>query len=83
MQWARDAVGELRIGIRSAKSLLTVMTRVMEGGMGAVPIVVRDLTTPSDEIVGIATVTSTASVAEIDFGIVIGITDGGGEDRHS
>jgi hypothetical protein len=83
MQWARDVVGELRIGIRSAKSLLTVMTRVMVGGMDAVPIVVRDSTTSSDGIAGIATVTSTDSVAEIDFGIVIGMTDGGGADRHS
>ncbi|HSL54024.1 MAG TPA: hypothetical protein VK868_06490 [Pyrinomonadaceae bacterium] len=63
--------------------MLTVMTRVMVGGMDAVPIVVRDSTTSSDGIAGIATATSTASVAEIDFGIVIGMTDGGGADRHS
>ena len=83
MQWARDGAGESHISIRSAKSLLTVMTRVTVVGMDADPIVVRVSTTSSGDIAGIATATSTALVAEIDFGIAIGITDGGGEDRHS
>ena len=86
MRWARDVVEEVHTGIRSVKSLLTVMMRVTVGGMDADPTVVRDSTTSLDDSAGIATATSTASVAEIaeiDFAIVIGNIDGGGEDRLS
>ena len=85
MQWARDAAGEVHISIRSARSLLTVMTRVTVAGMDADPIVERDTQTISDVTADIATATSTASVVEIAFvGIAIGNTiDGVTGDRHS
>ena len=82
MQWARDGAGE--VSIRSAKSLLTVMTRVTVAGMDADPIVARDTRTTSDVTADIATATSTAPVGEIDLAMAIGNTiDGAIEDRHS
>jgi len=83
MQWARDGAGE--VSIRSAKSLLTVMTRVTVAGMVGDPIVERDSITTSDVTADIATATSTVSVVEIvSAAIVIGNTiDGVDRDRHS
>ena len=83
MQWARDGAGE--VSIRSAKSLLTVMTRVTVAGMVGDPIVERDSITNSDVTADIATATSTVSVVEIaSAAIVIGNTiDGVDRDRHS
>jgi len=73
MQWARDGAGEVSIG--SAKSLLTVTTRVTVAGMGGDPIVERDTRTTSDVTADIATATSTVSVVEIvSAAIVIGNT---------
>ena len=85
MQWARDVVEEVHTGIRSAKSLLTVMTRVTAAGMVGDPIVKGDTRTTSDVTADIATAISTVSVVEIDFvAIVIGNTiDGVVRDRHS
>ena len=85
MPWARDAAGEVHTGIRSARSLLTVMTRVTVAGMAEDPIVERDSITTSDVTADIATATSIGSVVEIvSAGIVIGNTiDGGVRDRHS
>ena len=91
MQWARDAAGEVHISIRSARSLLTVMTHVTVVGTDVDPIVVRESQTSSDVTAGIVTATSIASdIVEIeigiviDFGIVIGnTTDGVTEDRYS
>jgi len=85
MQWPRDADEEIHILIRSARSLLTVMTRVTVAGMVADPIVERYTRTTSDVTADIATATSTASVVEIAFvGIAIGNTiDGVTGDRHS
>ena len=85
MQWARDEAEEVHTGIRSAKSLLTVMTRVTVAGMVGDPIVERDSITTSDVTADIATATSTVSVVEIVFaGIVIGSTiDGVTRDRYS
>ena len=85
MQWARDVVEEVHTGIRSAKSLLTVMTRVTVAGMAGDPIVKRDTRTTSDVTADIATATSIGSVVEIvSAGIVIGnTTDGVVRDRHS
>ena len=75
MQWARDVAGEIHISIRSARSLLTVMTRVTVAGMDADPIVKRNTrTTTSDVTADIATATSTAPVVGIDFAIAIGNT---------
>ena len=75
MQWARDVVEEVHTGIRSAKSLLTVMTRVTVAGMVGDPIVERDSITTSDVTADIATATSIESVVEIVFAaIVIGNT---------
>ena len=75
MQWARDVAGEVHTGIRSAKSLLTVMMRVMVAGMVGDPIVKRDTRTTSDVTADIATATSTVLVVEIGFAaIVIGNT---------
>ena len=78
VQWARDAAGEAHILIRSARSLLTVMTRVTVAGMVGDPIVERDSRTSSDVTAGIATATSIGLVVEIvSAGIVIGnIIDG-------
>lgn len=78
MQWARDVAGEVHTGIRSAKSLLTVMTRVTVAGMVGDLIVKRDSRTTSDVSADIATATSTVSVVEIvSAAIVIGnIIDG-------
>jgi len=83
MQWARDGAGE--VSIRSAKSLLTVMTRVTVAGMVGDPIVERDSITTSDVTADIATATSTVPVVEIvSAAIVIGNTiDGVDRDRHS
>jgi len=83
MQWARDGAGE--VSIRSAKSLLTVMTRVTGAGMVGAPIVERDSITTSDVTADIATATSTVPVVEIvSAAIVIGNTiDGVVRDRHS
>ena len=83
MQWARDGAGE--VSIRSAKSLLTVMTRVTVAGMVGDPIVERDSITTSDVTADIATATSTVPVVEIvSAAIVIGNTiDGVVRDRHS
>ena len=85
MQWARDAAREVHISIRSARSLLTVMTRVTVAGMVGDPIVERDSITNSDVTADIATATSTVSVVEIvSAAIVIGNTiDGVVRDRHS
>ena len=84
MQWARDADGESHILIRSAKSLLTVMTRVTVVWMDADRIAGRDSQTTSDVIAGIATATSIASVAGVVIEIAIGNTiDGVTGDRHS
>jgi len=85
MQWPRDADEEIHILIRSARSLLTVMTRVTVAGMVADPIVERHTRTTSDVTADIATATSTASAVEIAFvGIATGNTiDGAIEDRHS
>ena len=85
MQWPRDEAGEVLTGIRSAKSLLTVTTRVTVAGMVGDPIVERDSITTSDVTADIATATSTVSVVEIGFAaIVIGKTiDGVDRDRHS
>ena len=75
MQWARDAAGEVHISIRSARSLLTVMTRVTVAGMVGDPIVKRDSRTSSDVTAGIATATSIGLVVEIvSAGIVNGNT---------
>jgi len=91
-RWARDVAGEFHILIRSARSLLTVMTHVTGVGMAVDPIVIRDSQTSSDVIAGIATATSIASVvAEIEIGIVIdfgiagigNIINGVVGDRHS
>ena len=68
MRWARDAAAETRTGIRSAKSLLTVMTRVTVVGMDADRIVALDSTTISD--VTDAIVTTISTVAEVAIGIV-------------
>ena len=78
MQWARDVVEEVHTGIRSAKSLLTVMTRVTVAGMVGDPIVERDSRTTSDVTADIATATSIVPVEEIvSAAIVIGnIIDG-------
>ena len=78
MQWARDVAGEVHTGIRSAKSLLTVMTRVTVAGMVGDPIVKGDTRTTSDVTADIATATSTVLVEEIvSAAIVIGnIIDG-------
>ena len=84
MQWPRDADEEIHILIRSARSLLTVMTRVTVAGMVADPIVERHTRTTSDVTADIATATSTAPVGEIDLAMAIGNTiDGAIEDRHS
>ena len=92
MQWPRDADEEIHILIRSARSLLTVMTHVTGVGMVVDPIVVRDSQTSSHDNAGIVTATSTASVdVEIEIGIVIdfgivgtgNITNGAVGDRHS
>jgi len=84
MQWPRDADEEVHILIRSARSLLTVTTRVTVAGMDADPIVARDTRTTSDVTADIATATSTAPVGEIDLAMAIGNTiDGAIEDRHS
>ncbi len=85
MQWPRGADEEVPILIRSARSLLTVMTRVTVAGMVADPIVERQTRTTSDVTADIATATSTASAVEIAFvGIATGNTiDGAIEDRHS
>jgi len=78
MQWPRDADGGVPILIRSARSLLTVMTRVTGAGMVGDPIVKRDPRTTSDVTADIATATSTGSVVEIVFAaIVIGNTTDG------
>ena len=75
MQWARDVAGEVHTGIRNAKSLLTVMTRVTVAGMVGDPIVERDTRTTSDVTADIATAISTVSVVEIvSVAIVIGNT---------
>ena len=85
MQWVRDADEEVHTLIRSARSLLTVTTRVTVVGMDADPIVARDTRTTSDVTAGIATAISTVSAVEIGFvAIVIGNTiDGVTGDRHS
>lgn len=79
MQWPRDedADEEIPTLIRSAKSLLTVMTRVTVAGMVADPIVEPDTRTTSDVTADIATATLTASVAEIDIAIATGNTTDG------
>jgi hypothetical protein len=78
MQWPRDAAGEVHILIRSARSLLTVMTRVTAAGMVGDPIVKRDSRTTSDVTADIATATSTGPVVEIvSAAIVIGNTTDG------
>ena len=83
MQWARDGAGESHISIRSAKSLLTVMTRATVVGMDADRIVVRDTRTTSGVIAAIVTATSIAPVADV-LEIAIGNTiDGVIGDRHS
>ena len=69
MQWARDGAGE--VSIRSAKSLLTVMTRVTVAGMVGDPIVERDSITNSDVTADIATATSTVLVVEIGFAAIV------------
>ena len=74
MQWARDVAGEVHTGIRSARSLLTVMTRVTVAGMVGDPIVVRDSQTTSGAIDAIATATAISSVAEVAIAIVISAT---------
>ncbi|HKG46627.1 MAG TPA: hypothetical protein VKB02_07875 [Pyrinomonadaceae bacterium] len=65
--------------------MLTVTTRVMVAGMVADRIVVMGLTISSGAIGGIATATSTTSVADVACAIVIGMTIDGGVagDRHS
>jgi hypothetical protein len=71
MQWARDVAEETRIGIRSAKSLLTVTTLVTVVGMVVDPIVVRDLlTTGVIDVIA----TTISSVAEVAIAIVISAT---------
>ena len=78
MPWARDAAEEVHILIRSARSLLTVMTRVTGAGMVGDPIVERDSITTSGVTADIATATSTALVVEIvSAAIVIGNTTDG------
>ena len=75
MQWPRDVAGEAHISTRSARSLLTVMTRVTVAGMVGDPIVERDSITTSDVTADIATATSIGSVVEIVFaGTAIGNT---------
>jgi hypothetical protein len=60
------------------------MTRATVVGMVADQIAGRVSQTTSDVIAGIATATSTVSVVEIVFAIVIGNTiNGVGGDRHS
>jgi hypothetical protein len=71
MQWPRDEAGEAHTGIRSARSLLTVTTRVTVAGMVGDPIVNRDSRTTLDVTAGIATATSIASVVEIDFAVIV------------
>jgi hypothetical protein len=84
MQWPRDADEEVHILIRSARSLLTVMTHATVAGMVADPIVEQDTRTTSDVTAEIATATSTAPVVEIDIAIAICNTiDGVTGDRHS
>ena len=67
MQWPRDADEDVHILIRSARSLLTVMTRVMVAGMAGDLIVERDSITTSDVTADIATATATSTV------LVVGI----------
>ena len=75
MQWARDVAGEVHISIRSAKSLLTVMTPVTGAWMVGDPIVERNSITTSDVTADIVTATSTVPVAGIvSVAIVIGNT---------
>ena len=84
MQWARDEVGESHTLIRSAKSLLTVTTRVTVVWMDADRIVVGEPQTTLDVIAGLVTATSIVSVGEVDGAIVIfNTTDGSDGDRHS
>ena len=85
MFWARDAGAGSHRWIRSARSSLTVTTRVMAAWMVADPIAGRDSKTSSDVIAGIVTATSiVVSVVEIDGAIMISnTTDGGDGDRHS
>ena len=72
MRWARDAAGETRTGIRSAKSLLTVTTRVTVVGMVVDPIVGHDSQTHSGVVNTIGTTISI--VAEVAIAIVITVT---------
>ena len=87
MQWARDEAGEAHILIRSARSLLTVMTRVTVAGMAGDPIAERDSITTSDVTADIATATATSTVLVVGIvsaAIVTGNTiDGVVRDRHS
>ena len=69
--WARDAAEEDHSLIGSARSLLTVTTRVTVAGMVGDPIVNRDSRTTLDVTAGIATATSIASVVEIDFAVIV------------
>jgi hypothetical protein len=78
MQWPRDADEEIHILIRSARSLLTVMTRVTGAGMVGDPIVERDSRTTSDVTADITTATSIVLAVEIDFAATVtgNTTDG-------
>src|SRR3569832_701632 len=69
MQWPWDEAVESLISIRSAKSLLTVTTRVTVVWMDVDPIVVRDSPTFSDVTGAIGTTFS--SIAEVAIAIVI------------
>ena len=55
-RWARDGAGEVHIGIRSAKSLLTATTHVMDGGMVADRIEIPVSAISSDAIAATAIV---------------------------
>ena len=75
MPWARDAVGaEVEASIKSARSLLTVMTRAMDGGMDEDRIAVAASPISSDAIAGTVTVILTKLVAADVIAVAIGST---------
>ena len=80
MQWARDVVevAGTRTGIRSARSLLTAMTRAMDVGMveDRIEIEIPASAISSDAIAGTETATTDGN-ADAVIAIVIGTTDAG------
>ena len=78
MRWRRDGVeaGATRTGIRSARSLLTAMTRVMADGTVADRTEMTALATSSDAIAGTAIATIDGNVDAV-IATAIGTTDVG------